>query len=47
MLIAAEYCFLTEFLTHKRIPVIIGTLVVIVGSLYYLTRFFKRSYISP
>jgi hypothetical protein len=46
LLIAAEYYFLTEFLTQKRIPVIAGTLLVIVGSLFYLTRFFKQTYIS-
>ena len=47
LLIAAEYYFLIEFLTQKRIPVIAGTLLVIVGCLYYLTRFFKQSYFSP
>lgn len=46
LLIAAEYYFLMEFFAQKRIAVIAGTLLLIVGCLYYLTRFFKRSYIS-
>jgi hypothetical protein len=46
LLIAAEYYFLTELFTQKRAAVIACTLLVIVGCLIYLTRFFKRSYIS-
>lgn len=47
LLIAAEYYFLTEFFTQKRVTIIACTLSVIVGCLFYLTRFFRRSYISP
>jgi hypothetical protein len=47
MLIAAEYYFLTELFSQKRTSVLATTLVLIMGCLYYLTRFFKRSYISP
>jgi hypothetical protein len=46
LLIAAEYYFLTELFTQKRIAIIACTLLVIVGCLCYLTHFFKRSYFS-
>ena len=46
MLIVAEYYFLTECFTHKRVPVIAVSLMVVVACLYGLTRFFKKSFIS-
>jgi heme/copper-type cytochrome/quinol oxidase subunit 4 len=46
LLIVAEYYFLTEFFSQKRVSVIVVCLLVIVACLYGLTRFFKRSYFS-
>lgn len=46
LLIAAEFYFFTEIFTHRRVAVIIVSLVVIVACLYQLVRFFRRSFIS-
>jgi hypothetical protein len=47
LLIAAEYYVLTEFLTHKRLSVISSSLLVVIGCLFFLSRFFKQSVVSP
>jgi hypothetical protein len=46
LLVTAEYYFLTEFFTHKRVAVIAVSLLVIIACLYSLTRFFRKSVIS-
>ena len=46
LLIVGEYYFLTEVITHKRVWVIAGSLLVSVICLYFLIRFYKRSIIS-
>jgi hypothetical protein len=47
LLIAAEYYVLTEFFTQKRPSVIGLSLMVVIGCLFFLSRFFKRSIVSP
>jgi heme/copper-type cytochrome/quinol oxidase subunit 4 len=46
LLIIAEYYFLTEFFTQRRVPVILICLMAIIGCLYGLSRFFSQRYFS-
>ena len=46
LLIVAEYYFLTEVFTQKRLFVVAGSLAIVLGCLYSLIRFFKRSVFS-
>jgi hypothetical protein len=43
LLVVSEYFFLTEMFSEKRVPVLVGTLLVTVACLYSLFRYFKRS----
>ncbi len=43
LLIAAEYYFLTEIFTQKRLPVLSGSLVLIVVCMVVFVRFFRKS----
>ena len=43
ILIGSEYYFLTELFAQKRIPVLAVSLLVTIGCLFFLFRYFKRS----
>lgn len=45
-LIAAEYFFLTEVFTCRRLPVIAGSLLVVILCIVIFLRFFKASVTS-
>jgi len=42
-LVASEYYFLTEIFTRRRLPVIAGSLAVVVLCIFVFLRFFKHS----
>lgn len=46
LLIAAEYYFLTEVFTRRRLPVIAGSLFVAILCILIFLRFFKASVAS-